>query len=99
MATFYIIHSKSTETFYTGSTTDFAMQFEQHKRGHFPQGFKSSARDWESYITIPDIDIETANRMVKHIKKSKAKDYIESLRADSTHLDQLVIDLTNKRDK
>ena len=89
MATFYIIHSKSTDTFYAGSTSDFEMQFEQHRKGHFPKGFKTSARDWKSHFLIHEIDIETANRIVKHTKKNKSQEYFERLRNEPELSEQL----------
>lgn len=73
------------------------MQFEQHRKGHFPKGFKSSATDWEAYFLIHDIEIETANRIVKHTKKNKSKEYFASLRADSSIGNLLVKDFTNVR--
>ena len=90
MASFYIIHSKSTDKYYVGSTPDFEMQFEQHRKSHFPKGFKTTATDWKPYFLIHDIPIETANRIVKHIKKNKSTEYFESLKSDASMADKLV---------
>jgi predicted GIY-YIG superfamily endonuclease len=97
MATFYIIHSKSTNAFYTGISTNFEMQFEQHKNGHFPKGFKSSATDWVTYFIIHDIEIDTANRIVKHTKKNKSQEYFDSLKADPNTANKLLEEFTNVR--
>jgi predicted GIY-YIG superfamily endonuclease len=97
MATFYVIHSKSTDTFYSGSSTDFEMQFEQHRNGHFPKGFKSKAKDWTAYFLIHDIEIDTANRIVKHVKKNKSQEFFESLKADASMANKLVEEFTNIR--
>ena len=97
MATFYIIHSKSTNAFYTGSSTNFEMQFEQHKNGHFPKGFKSNDTDWVAYFLVHDIEIDTANRIVKHVKKNKSQEFFESLKADALMADKLVKEFTNIR--
>ncbi len=70
------------------------MQFEQHKNGHFPKGFKSSATDWVTYFLIHDIEIDTANRIVKHVKKNKSQEFFESLKADPTIAEKLVAELT-----
>ena len=82
MATVYIIHSKATDNFYVGSTTDFEMQFEQHRKGHFPKGYKSSATDWAAYFSIGDLEIDTARRIKKHLKKNKSKEYFDLLKTD-----------------
>ena len=97
MATFYIIHSKSTDAFYTGSSNNFEMQLEQHQKNHFPKGFKSSAKDWAAYFLVHDIDIDTANRMVKHVKKNKSQEFFESLKADGSMAEKLVEEFTNVR--
>lgn len=97
MATLYILHSKSTDTFYTGSTTNFEMQFEQHRKGHFPKGFKSSATDWVAYYLLHNIEIDVANRIVKHIKKNKSPEYFASIKADPTIAEKLVVELTPER--
>jgi hypothetical protein len=73
------------------------MQFEQHKNGHFPKGFKSSATDWVAFFIIHDIEIDTANRIVKHMKKNKSPEFFESLRADASMKDKLVEEFTNVR--
>ena len=97
MATFYIIHSKATDTFYSGSTTDFEMQFEQHRKGHFPKGFKTTATDWAQYYLINDIPIETANRIVKHVKKNKSPEYFESLKSDPKSAENLAAEFNTIR--
>ncbi|MDB9883049.1 GIY-YIG nuclease family protein [Bacteroidia bacterium] len=80
MATVYIIHSKATDNFYVGSSADFEMQLEQHRKGHFPKGYKSEATDWASFFTIDDLDIDTARRIEKHFKKMKSREYFDSLK-------------------
>jgi putative endonuclease len=82
MATAYIIYSKATNNYYVGSSTDFEMQLEQHRNGHFPKGYKSAATDWTTFFTIDNIEIDTARRIEKHIKKNKSKEYFETLQAN-----------------
>jgi putative endonuclease len=97
MPTFYIIHSKSTDTFYVGSCLDFEMQFDQHRNGHFPKGFKSSAKDWATFFRMDNLEIDTARRIEKHVKKNKSKEYFESLKKDPTLADKLVEEFNTVR--
>ena len=97
MATVYIIHSKATDNFYVGSSTDFEMQFEQHRNGHFPKGYKSAATDWANFFTIHDLDIDTARRIEKNIKKNKSAVYFENLKSDPEITAGLVEEFSNHR--
>ncbi|PCJ63775.1 MAG: endonuclease [Bacteroidetes bacterium] len=82
MATFYIVHSNSEDKFYVGSSEDFEMQLLQHQKNHFPKGYKSNSTDWVPFFVINNIPLDTANRIAKHVKKMKSREYFESLRTD-----------------
>ena len=97
MATFYILHSQSLDKFYTGSTADYDMQLRQHQKGHFPKGFNTEATDWEPYCVIDNIPLDTANRIVKHTKKNKSKDYYHSLKEDISVREKLIEELSSHR--
>ncbi|MFT4996137.1 MAG: hypothetical protein ACI9BJ_000634, partial [Flavobacteriales bacterium] len=40
---------------------------------------------------------DTANRIVKHVKKNKSQEFFESLKADGSMADKLVEEFTNVR--
>ena len=96
MATFYVIYSHSSDTFYSGSTEDFPMQLEQHQKGHFPKGYTSEAVDWVSFYTINDIPIDTARRIAKHVKKNKSREYFERLKNEPKLTEQLKVDFQTR---
>lgn len=99
MATFYIIYSESIDKFYVGSSDNFKMQFAQHKKTHFPKGFKTTATDWEPYFLIENIPLDVANRIVKHTKKQKSKEYYQSLKDDPAIKAKLLEDLSTHRNR
>ena len=97
MATFYILYSSSLDKFYAGSSTDYEMQLRQHQKGHFPKGFKTETSDWEPYYVIDNIPLDTANRIVKHTKKNKSRDYYKSLKEDASIRENLIQELSSHR--
>ncbi len=99
MATFYIIHSKSTDNFYVGSSTDFEMQLEQHQKGHFPKGYKTEATDWVSFFTINEIPIDTARRIAKHVKKLKSREYFDSFKEGPGITARLIEEFSSHRNR
>ncbi len=99
MATFYILQSQSIDKFFVGSSTDFPMQLRQHQKGHFPKGFKTEATDWETFFLIEDIPLDTANRLVKHAKKMKDKDYYQRLKDEPGLKGKLMQEFSTHRNR
>jgi len=99
MTTFYVIYSHSSDKFYAGSTPDFPMQLEQHRKGHFPKGFKSSASDWNGFFILENLELDVANRMVKYTKKMKTSEYFHNLKKDQPLQEKLIKDCSSHRNK
>ncbi len=78
MATVYILYSKSLDSFYTGSCSDFTTRLEEHN-SHFRQAFTNKASDWECFWKLEQLEYQQARMIELHIKRMKSKSYIKNL--------------------
>ncbi|MFM2018820.1 MAG: hypothetical protein RL007_2476 [Bacteroidota bacterium] len=79
MAAVYILHSKTADEFYTGSSKDPDQRFEYHLIKEFPSSYTAKYDDWELFFKIDNLDIGVARKIEAHIKKMKSKVYIRNL--------------------
>ncbi len=80
MAFCYILYSSSLDRYYIGSCRDLNMRFQNHLDKIYPNSFTSKANDWVIYYSIELLDISSAIRFEKHIKKMKSRKFIEKLK-------------------
>lgn len=80
MAFCYILYSSSIDRYYIGSCHDLNMRFQNHLDKFYPNSFTSKANDWVVYYSIELLNISSAIRFEKHIKKMKSRKFIENLK-------------------
>lgn len=97
MTTVYIIYSRSTDKFYAGTCRNFEMQLIQHQKKHFKKPFTTEATDWRKYFLFEGLPEDTANRVLKHVKKNKSREYFDSLRNDPAVSESLIEELSSHR--
>ncbi len=77
----YIIHSKTLNRYYVGSTIlspDIRLQ--KHLEKYYGvRKFTAKANDWKLFFIISCTTIEQARKIETHIKRMKSKKYIENL--------------------
>jgi putative endonuclease len=56
------------------------MRFQNHLDKFYPNSFTSKANDWVVYYSIELLNISSAIRFEKHIKKMKSRKFIENLK-------------------
>ena len=80
MASVYILFSKEFNRFYTGSCKEVKFRIMQHLEKLYKDSFSAKADDWESFLTIDNIEYRQARNIERHIKKMKSKQYITNLK-------------------
>jgi len=92
MAYCYIIHSKTLDRYYYGSTElKPTERLELHLRKYYGnKKFTAKAIDWELVCTIKCESVYQARRIEAFIKKMKSKKYTASLVSNSEEVDWLV---------
>ena len=80
MATVYILYSKSSNAYYTGSCLDLEQRIKEHREKIYKKAFTSQATDWELFFSIENLDYKCARAIETHIKRMKSKVYIENLK-------------------
>ncbi|SRX50152.1 hypothetical protein AEQU2_00621 [Aequorivita lipolytica] len=80
MAFVYILYSKSTDNFYTGSCLDLDHRLQQHLDKTFFNSFTKKASDWVLYFSIANLGYQQARKIEIHIKMMKSRKYIENLK-------------------
>ena len=82
MASVYILHSKSLDRFYTGSTELRPEErLGMHLAKHYGDTkFTSAANDWELFLAIECKSLKQVQSIEKHIKRVKSSIYIRNLR-------------------
>ena len=77
----YILYSPSSNTFYTGATTnDVRSRLEMHLKQYYGDSYTSTIKDWEIFLQIDCASMSQALKIEKHIKKMKSKKYITDLK-------------------
>ncbi|EDM45751.1 hypothetical protein SCB49_08077 [unidentified eubacterium SCB49] len=71
MATFYIIYSKSTDLYYSGSCLDFETRIKEHNNHTYNNSFTARANDWYLFYKVDHIDYKTARAIEAHVKKNE----------------------------
>lgn len=82
MAFVYILHSKTADLFYVGSTT---ITPEIRRLRHLNQyygkrKFTAKYNDWELYFWFTCDSIHQAKKVEQHIKRMKSKKYIRNVK-------------------
>ena len=80
MAYVYILHSTSTNNFYTGSCKDLDSRLTEHQTHTYQNSFTSRASDWEVFLVIENLEYQQSRKIEKHIKRMKSKTFIENLK-------------------
>ena len=80
MAACYILHSKSTNKFYIGSTqVKVEERLYKHNTSFYGKHFTSASNDWQIFMVIECVSYKQARKIEIHIKKMKSKKYIKNL--------------------
>ena len=81
MATVYIIYSNSSDSFYTGFTTEPVMtRLERHNNSYYDEKYAKHGIPWLMFLEIVCSSSEQARKIESHIKKMKSKTYILNLK-------------------
>ncbi len=80
MASVYILYSKISNIYYTGSCLDLEQRIKEHREKAYKKAFTSQATDWELFLIIENLDYKCARAIETHIKRMKSKVYIENLK-------------------
>ncbi len=74
---FYILHSKSLDRYYIGSTSNLEDRLRRHLSNH--QGFTSKAKDWEIVYCEAFLSSKEAQVRERWVKNQKSRKVIEGL--------------------
>ncbi|VAW25512.1 hypothetical protein MNBD_BACTEROID04-993, partial [hydrothermal vent metagenome] len=58
MAYVYILHSTSTNNFYTGSCKDLDSRLNEHRTHLYTNSFTARASDWEVFLVIENLEYQ-----------------------------------------
>ncbi len=75
----YILHSKHTNTYYTGETHDLEERISKHNKHSYENSFTKIAIDWEDVLIFECIDRNDALYLERFIKRMKSKLFIEKI--------------------
>ena len=73
----YILHSKSLDRYYIGSTSNLEERLRRHLSNH--QGFTSKAKDWEIVYCEAFLSNNEAQARERWVKNQKSRKVIEGL--------------------
>ena len=87
----YIIFSKKLNRFYTGSTDNLVLRFNQHNSVFYKDAFTSRGIPWDLFLFIECNNSTQAFQIEKHIKNMKSKNYILNLKRYPEIIDKLLL--------
>ncbi|RZT92364.1 putative endonuclease [Ancylomarina subtilis] len=92
MAYCYILHSKSLDRYYYGSTElEPSERLELHLQSYYGnKKFTAKANDWKLVLAISCESISQARRIEAFIKKMKSKKYVITLISNREKVDWLL---------
>ena len=76
----YIIHSKSTNRYYTGTTDSPEKRLIEHNSIKYDNAYTKAGIPWKLFLVIDSLHSKQAFSIEKHIKSMKSKKYIENLK-------------------
>jgi putative endonuclease len=91
MASVYILFSKQLSRFYTGSCLEIEFRLGQHLEKIYKSSFSAKTDDWESFLTINNLEYRQARNIEQHIKKMKSTQYISNLKKYPELIEKLKI--------
>ena len=80
MAYVYILHSASTNHYYTGSCKNLTSRLSEHRTHIYTNSFTARASDWEVFLVIENLEYQQSRKIEKHIKRMKSKTFIKNLK-------------------
>ena len=76
----YILYSEVLDRYYIGVTSDLEARLEKHITHYYGKThFTAKANDWRLCLSINCFNEKQAKCIERHIKKSKSRQYVESL--------------------
>ncbi len=89
MAYVYILHSTSTNYYYTGSCKNLTSRLSEHRTQIYTNSFTARASDWEVFLVIENLEYQQSRKIEKHIKRMKSKTFIENLKKHPELIEKL----------
>jgi|SRR5690554_19865 len=76
----YIIHSKKTNKYYTGTTDSVEKRIIEHNTEKYDNAFTKNGIPWQIFLVIDNLHSKQAFLIEKHIKSMKSSTYIKNLK-------------------
>ena len=86
----YILHSKSTNTYYTGETHNVEERISKHDNHSYQNSFTKITDDWELILVFECADRSEALYLENFIKRMKSKVFIKKITSNPKILEDIL---------